>query len=109
MHDQALRLIASGLGPREAAETVYVPGNLRDRREGYGQVESHVRQVYNGNIGWFDGDVYEINPLSVREEAERTVQAMGGRARRCRKWPRRRWPTGGSRTGAGHSSSPPCC
>ena len=80
IHDQTLRLVASGLGPREAAETVYMPGNLRDRREGYGQVESHVRQVYNGNIGWFDGDVYEINPLSVREEAERTVQAMGGRA-----------------------------
>jgi alkyl sulfatase BDS1-like metallo-beta-lactamase superfamily hydrolase len=48
--------------------------------ESYGQVESHVRQVYNGNIGWFDGDVYEINPLAVREEAERVVQAMGGRA-----------------------------
>ena len=80
IHDQTLRLIASGLGPREAAETVYMPGNLRDRREIYGQVESHVRQVYNGNMGWFDGDVYEINPLSVREEAERTVQAMGGRA-----------------------------
>jgi alkyl sulfatase BDS1-like metallo-beta-lactamase superfamily hydrolase len=80
IHDQTLRLIASGKGPREAAETVYLPGNLRDRREGYGQVESHVRQVYNGNLGWFDGDVYEINPLSVREEAERTVQAMGGRA-----------------------------
>ena len=80
IHDQTLRLIASGKGPREAAETVYMPGNLRDRREGYGQVESHVRQVYNGNLGWFDGDVYEINPLSVREEAERTVQAMGGRA-----------------------------
>jgi len=80
IHDQTLRLIASGLGPREVAETVYLPGNLRDRREGYGQVESHVRQVYNGNIGWFDGDVYEINPLAVREEAERVVQAMGGRA-----------------------------
>jgi len=80
IHDQTLRLIASGLGPREAAETVYVPGNLREAREGYGQVESHVRQVYNGNIGWFDGDVYEINPLSVLEESERTVQAMGGRA-----------------------------
>ena len=79
IHDQTLRLIAGGLGPREAAETVYVPGNLRDQREGYGQVESHVRQVYNGNLGWFDGDVYEINPLSVREEAERTVRAMGGR------------------------------
>jgi alkyl sulfatase BDS1-like metallo-beta-lactamase superfamily hydrolase len=80
IHDQTLRLIASGLGPREAAETLYMPRHLREGREGYGQVESHVRQVYKGTLGWFDGDVYEINPLSVREEAERTVQAMGGRA-----------------------------
>ena len=80
IHDQTLRLIASGLGPREAAETLYMPRHLREGREAYGQVESHVRQVYNGNLGWFDGDVYQINPLSVREEAERTVQAMGGRA-----------------------------
>jgi alkyl sulfatase BDS1-like metallo-beta-lactamase superfamily hydrolase len=80
IHDQTLRLIASGLGPREAAEMLYMPRNLREDREAYGQVESHVRQIYNGTIGWFDGDVYEINPLAVKEEAERTVQAMGGRA-----------------------------
>jgi alkyl sulfatase BDS1-like metallo-beta-lactamase superfamily hydrolase len=80
IHDQTLRMIASGMGPREAAEMLYMPGHLRDGREAYGQVESHVRQVYNGNLGWFDGDVYEINPLAVKEEAERTVQAMGGRA-----------------------------
>ncbi len=80
IHDMALRLIASGLGPREAAESLYMPRNLREAREGYGQVESHVRQVYNGNVGWFDGDIYDINPLSVKEEADRMVQAMGGRA-----------------------------
>ena len=80
IHDQTLRLVASGFGPREAAETLYMPRHLREGREGYGQVESHVRQVYNGTVGWFDGDVYQINPLSVREEAERTVQSMGGRA-----------------------------
>jgi alkyl sulfatase BDS1-like metallo-beta-lactamase superfamily hydrolase len=79
IHDQTLRQVASGQGPREAAEAVYVPRNLRADREAYGQVESHVRQVYSGNLGWFDGDVYEINPLSVREEAERTVESMGGR------------------------------
>lgn len=80
IHDQTLRLVASGNGPRQAAEAIYVPRNLRDGREGYGQVESHVRQVYNGNLGWFDGDVYEINPLAVKEEAVRLVQAMGGAA-----------------------------
>ena len=80
IHDQALRLVASGLGPREAAESIHMPRHLRESREGYGQVESHVRQVYNANVGWFDGDVYQINPLSLKEEAERMVQAIGGRA-----------------------------
>jgi alkyl sulfatase BDS1-like metallo-beta-lactamase superfamily hydrolase len=78
IHDQTLRQIASGKGPREAAETVYVPPQLRDGREAYGQVESHVRQVYSGNLGWFDGDVYEINPLALKDEARRTIRAMGG-------------------------------
>jgi len=78
IHDQTLRLIAQGMGPREAAEALYMPRHLREGREAYGQVESHVRQVYNGTVGWFDGDVYDINPLSLREEASRTVEMMGG-------------------------------
>ncbi len=79
IHDQTLRLIAHGMGPRQAAEALYMPSHLREGREAYGQVESHVRQVYNGTVGWFDGDVYDINPLSLREEASRTVEMMGGR------------------------------
>jgi alkyl sulfatase BDS1-like metallo-beta-lactamase superfamily hydrolase len=79
IHDQTLRLIAQGMGPREAAEVLYMPRHLREGREAYGQVESHVRQVWNGTVGWFDGDVYDINPLSLREEASRTVEMMGGR------------------------------
>jgi alkyl sulfatase BDS1-like metallo-beta-lactamase superfamily hydrolase len=79
IHDQTLRLIAHGMGPREAAEVLYMPRHRREGREAYGQVESHVRQVWNGTVGWFDGDVYEINPLSLREEAGRTVEMMGGR------------------------------
>jgi alkyl sulfatase BDS1-like metallo-beta-lactamase superfamily hydrolase len=78
IHDQTLRLIARGMDAREAAENLYMPRDLREGHEGYGQVESHVRQVYNGNVGWFGGDVYEINPLSLREEAARTVEMMGG-------------------------------
>ena len=80
IHDQALRQMASGNGPREAAESVYVPRNLREDREAYGQVESHVRQVYNGNLGWFDGDVYQINPLSGPGRS-RTRRAVDGRRR----------------------------
>jgi alkyl sulfatase BDS1-like metallo-beta-lactamase superfamily hydrolase len=80
IHDQTLRQIAHGLDARQAAEQVYMPRNLRGDWENYGQVESHVRQVYNGVIGWFGDDVYDINPLSGNEEAARTVQLMGGPA-----------------------------
>jgi hypothetical protein len=80
IHDQTLRLISHGLDGRQAAESVYMPRHLRGDWENYGQVESHVRQVYNGTLGWFGGDVYEINPLSENEEASRTVQMMGGPA-----------------------------
>ena len=80
MHDQTLRLIAHGRDGRQAAEEVYIPHHLRGDWENYGQVESHVRQVYNGTLGWFGGDVYDINPLSLREEATRTVNMMGGPA-----------------------------
>ena len=69
IHDQTLRQIAHGRNARQAAEQVYVPRHLRGDWENYGQVESHVRQVYNGTMGWFGGDVYDINPLSGNEEA----------------------------------------
>jgi len=76
--DQTLRQIAHGLDARQAAEQVYMPRHQRGDWENYGQVESHVRQVFNGTIGWFGGDVCDINPLSENEEAARTVQMMGG-------------------------------
>jgi alkyl sulfatase BDS1-like metallo-beta-lactamase superfamily hydrolase len=80
IHDQTLRQIAHGRNARQAAEQVYMPRNQRGDWENYGQVESHVQQVYNGTMGWFGGDVYDINPLSGNEEAARTVQLMGGPA-----------------------------
>jgi alkyl sulfatase BDS1-like metallo-beta-lactamase superfamily hydrolase len=79
IHDQTLRLIAHGMDAREAAEALYMPRHLREGREAYGQVESHVRQVWNGTVGWFGGDIYDINPLSLHEEASRTIEMMGGR------------------------------
>jgi alkyl sulfatase BDS1-like metallo-beta-lactamase superfamily hydrolase len=55
-----------------------MPVHLRKGWETYGQVESHVKQVYNGRLGWMGNDVYDINPLSVKEETRRTVELMGG-------------------------------
>lgn len=81
IRDQGLRMIARGMDGRAAAEAVVMPASLREGWEVYGQVESHVRQIYSGNVGWFGNDVYEINPLPVAEEARRTVELMGGPAK----------------------------
>jgi len=78
IYDQTLRMIALGMDARRAAENVYMPKHIRDGFECYGQVESHVKQVYNGRIGWMGNDVYDINPLSVKEESRRMVEMMGG-------------------------------
>lgn len=78
IHDQTFRMISLGMDARRAAENVYMPEHLRESQETYGQVESHVKQVYNGRLGWMGNDVYEINPLSAKEEARRSVELMGG-------------------------------
>lgn len=78
IRDQSRRMIARGLDGRAAAEAVVFPSALRDGWEFYGQVESHVRQMYNATVGWFGSDVYDINPLPIAEEARRTVTMMGG-------------------------------
>ena len=78
IRDQSLRMIARGMDGREAAEAVEMPTSLREDYEFYGQVESQVRQIYNTEVSWFGNDVYDINPLSIAEEARRTVVMMGG-------------------------------
>jgi len=78
IRDQSLRMIARGMDGRAAAEAVFMPPALRKGWEFYGQVESHVRQIYSGTVGWFGNDVCDINPLPVTEEARRTIALMGG-------------------------------
>lgn len=78
IHDQTIRLIAQGLDARQAAESITMSPSLRDGAELYGQVESHVRAIWNNQRGWFGSDVYDINPLSERDEAARIVASMGG-------------------------------
>ncbi len=78
MHDQTIRMVAHGLDARQAAEAITMSPSLRDGAELYGQVESHVRAIWNNQRGWFGSDVYDINPLPQRDEAARLVAAIGG-------------------------------
>ncbi|CAM4162238.1 alkyl sulfatase dimerization domain-containing protein [Vibrio neonatus] len=78
IHDQTIRAIKLGNDAQGAAEFVYMPANLRVDKETYGQVESHVKQVYNGVMGWNGWDVYDINPLKTKTFAHQFIESLGG-------------------------------
>jgi alkyl sulfatase BDS1-like metallo-beta-lactamase superfamily hydrolase len=83
IHDQTIRYMNKGYTPDELVELVTFPPHMRDYspylREYYGTVKHAVRQIYNGYLGWFDGDPVNLDPTPSREKARRTVAMMGGR------------------------------
>ncbi|MGR5209506.1 alkyl sulfatase dimerization domain-containing protein [Vibrio rotiferianus] len=78
IHDQTIRAIMLGHDAQGAAESLYMPIDMRKDRETYGQVESHVKQVYNGVIGWNGWDIYDINPMRTNLFANTLIESLGG-------------------------------
>jgi len=83
LHDQTLRLAASGATPAEIAEQLTLPPSLARNfanRGYYGTVRHNARAVYQLYFGWFDGNPAHLDPLPPAEAATRYVEAMGGPA-----------------------------
>jgi alkyl sulfatase BDS1-like metallo-beta-lactamase superfamily hydrolase len=87
IHDQAIRYMNHGLTPDELADAIpALPPHLAAHPwlgEYYGTVKHSVRQVYAGQLGWFDGDPATLDPLPRFERTRRTVALMGGTAVVC--------------------------
>jgi alkyl sulfatase BDS1-like metallo-beta-lactamase superfamily hydrolase len=82
VHDQTIRHMNLGFTPDEIVERVKLPPHLAKLpylHEYYGTVPWSVRAVYNGYIGWFDGNPTKIFPLSPLERAERFAKIAGGK------------------------------
>jgi alkyl sulfatase BDS1-like metallo-beta-lactamase superfamily hydrolase len=82
VHDQTIRHMNLGLTPDEIVERVKLPthlANLPYLHEYYGTVAWSVRAVYNGYIGWFDGNPSNLFPLSPLERARRFAGIVGGK------------------------------
>ena len=82
VHDQTIRHMNLGFTPDEIVERVKLPphlANLPYLHEYYGTVAWSVRAVYNGYIGWFDGNPTNLFPLPPRERAERFAGIAGGK------------------------------
>ena len=83
VHDQTIRHMNKGLTPDELANVVTFPPHLANfkpyLREYYGTVKHAVRQIYQGYLGWFEGDPVALDPIPRLEAARRYIQLMGGR------------------------------
>lgn len=82
IHDQTIRHMNFGLTPDELADAIpALPPHLATHAwlgEYYGTVKHSVRQVYGGQLGWFDGDPASLDPLPRQARARRMVDMMGG-------------------------------
>lgn len=83
IHDQSVRWMNKGLTPDELVEKVKLPPHLAGYtpylREYYGTVKHSVRQIYQGYLGWFQGDPVDLDPIPPKAKAERLIALMGGR------------------------------
>ena len=82
VHDQTIRLINKGFYPDQIIEMIQLPENLSSSpfiNEFYGTVRWSVKSIFNGYLGWFNGNISDLDPLSRFEEAKRFSAMVGGK------------------------------
>ena len=70
-----------GMTPDELVVYAALPAHLASDPnlvQYYGRQEWAIRNIFNGYMGWFDGNASTLCPLLPREEAERMVKLAGG-------------------------------
>jgi alkyl sulfatase BDS1-like metallo-beta-lactamase superfamily hydrolase len=81
VHDETVAGLNRGLTPDQLVETVKLPDHLAALpylQEYYGTVAWSVRSIFNGYLGWFDGNATNLFPLSPKERASRMAELAGG-------------------------------
>ena len=73
-----------GLTADELASTVKLPRKFTQLPylgEFYGTVAWSVRSIYNGYVGWFDGNPTNLNKLPPKKYALKMLDLIGGEAK----------------------------
>jgi alkyl sulfatase BDS1-like metallo-beta-lactamase superfamily hydrolase len=81
VHDQTIQGINRGLTPDELVDAVSLPPHLAAHpylQEYYGKVEWSVRGIFNGYLGWFDGDAASLEPANPGDRAAGMASLAGG-------------------------------
>ena len=81
VHDQTIRFMNKGYYPNEIVQMINLPPNLASSpllREFYGTVRWSVKSIYNGYLGWFDGNPSSLDPLPNKLEGQKIASLVGG-------------------------------
>ncbi|MBT8083839.1 MAG: alkyl/aryl-sulfatase [Woeseia sp.] len=81
LFDKTVEGINKGMTPNQLVEYVVLPDkyqNLDYLRPYYGNPEWAIRAIFDGYLGWFDGNATSLFPLSDKAEAERIARVAGG-------------------------------
>ncbi|MFI3285261.1 MAG: alkyl/aryl-sulfatase [Rikenellaceae bacterium] len=79
--DKTIEGMNKGMTPDELVEYAKLPDNLANHPNlypYYGRQEWAIRNIFNGYMGWFDGNATTLCPLPVKTEAEKFATAVGG-------------------------------
>lgn len=80
--DKTLEGINKGMTPDQLVEYVKLPEHLASKPnlvEYYGRVDWAVRSIFDGYLGWFDGNPANLNRLTPKTEAENMTKLVGGK------------------------------
>lgn len=81
-YDQTLRFMNRGYLPDDLVRLVTLPEHLLGNPwmgEFYGALSHAVRQIYVGELGWFNSDPTTLMPLHPKDSSTRYIELMGGR------------------------------
>ncbi len=79
--DKSIEGMNMGMNPDQLVEYVKLPEPLASDPnliEYYGRVDWAVRNIYNGYLGWYDGNPSNLCPLTPAEEAREFAELLGG-------------------------------
>lgn len=84
IHDQSVRLLNAGATPAEIAEQLKLPKSLAQSFSSqgyYGTLKHNAKAVYQGYLGWYDGNPANLDPLPAVDSSPKYVELMGGEDR----------------------------
>ncbi len=79
--DKTIEGMNLGMTPDQLVEYAALPEHLAsdpNLTQYYGRQEWAIRNIFNGYLGWFDGNATSLSPLPTKIEAEKFAKLAGG-------------------------------